>query len=75
MERKWHIEHADGSEWDSEDLRQWALDHPESMLVYSDIEGFFINEYGELVILDVCGNWYPPNTDDMVLVWDQGEVA
>lgn len=32
-------------------------------LIYCDIEGFFIGEDGNLVLLDECGNWVytPPN--------------
>lgn len=71
MARKWHVEHADGSEWTASDFERWALDHPDSGLVWCDMDGFLIDEYGGLSICDECGNVrYLGGSEDMAVVWD-----
>lgn len=71
MTRYWHVEHADGSEWTIDDLEQWALDHPEENMIYCDMAGFMVDEYGGLSIVDECGNYcYVGQSPDMVVVRD-----
>lgn len=71
MDKKWHVEHADGREWTTADLALWALDHSGEGLIYCDMEGFLVDEYGDLWIADECGNvCYVGEPDDMRVVWD-----
>lgn len=68
--RTWHVEHADGSEWTMDDLEEWAL-HADEGLIYCDMDGFYLDEYGALVILDECGHYcHAPDSADMRVVWD-----
>lgn len=74
-DRIWHVVHADGCEWTTYDLERWAKGHPDAGMVYCDMDGFLIDEYGGLSIADECGNvCYVGETEDMRLVWDgQGD--
>lgn len=70
MNRKWHVEHADGSEWTLSDLEDWAFSAGEG-LIYLDMDGFYLDQFCNLVILDECGNYcHVPESDDMRVVWD-----
>ncbi len=39
-------------------------------LVYCDMDGFVVNEYGELILMDECGNYAcPPDLSRFKLEW------
>lgn len=71
--RVFKVVHADGSTWTISDLEKWALDHDEYGLVYCDMDGFYIDEFGYLCVADECGNYaYLGESDDMKIVYTGG---
>lgn len=62
------ITHKNGNPWISDELRQYAIDN--TTLVYCDIVGFSIDEYGDIYLMDSCGN-YAVAPDDCKLVWNE----
>lgn len=62
------IDKETGKEPDLEQIaltEDWAKD-----LVYCDIEGFLLSEYGALILADECGNWAycPPDRFEVRLL-------
>ena len=62
------IDKKTGKEPDLERIaltEDWAKD-----LVYCDIEGFLLSEYGDLILADECGNWVycPPDRFEVRLL-------
>ena len=50
-----------------------ALDESEfaSSLIYCDMDGWYVNCYGEMALLDECGSYDMPFDDRFKLVWDR----
>jgi hypothetical protein len=40
-------------------------------LIYCDMEGFFINEEGDLILADECGNYVFCDQDRFQVVWEK----
>ena len=63
------------------DKRTGREAHPESIalddepfasnLVYCDMDGWYVNAYGELALLDECGSFDYPSDDRFELVWNK----
>lgn len=71
-EKLYTVVHGDGTPWTNADLQRYALDHPDLNLVYCDMDGFYVDEYGDLYIADECGNFlYLGEGDDRNVVWHQ----
>lgn len=53
------------------DLEQVALNENWARhLTYCDMEGFFVDEYGLLVLADECGNYAYAPADRFRVVWE-----
>lgn len=69
--RLFHVVHDDGSPWTTDDLEKWAMERDD--LVWCDMEGFYVDEYGALSVADECGNvvYLGEDVEDMTVVWDR----
>lgn len=72
MDRLWHVEHSDGRPWTKagltalvrRDVGGW--DHPEDCEWWDT----YIDQRGNVVLVDTRGEWHGVGGDDMVVVWD-----
>lgn len=69
MDKKlFKVIHPDtGADWTHEELQEYAINN--TNLVYCDIEGFLVDEYGALFLADECGNFDILPPDWFGLVW------
>lgn len=71
-ERKWHLEHKDGSDWIVGELNKAIRDAREHDRLWP-IDARFLDVAigldGDVYVLDNCQAWHQLD-DDVVVVWD-----
>lgn len=68
MDRLFTVLNKDGTEITNEQLENLA---DEGNLISCDIDGFYIDENGDLTLLDECGNAMYLNTEDYKIVFNE----
>ena len=68
MDRLFTVQNKDGTEITNEQLEKLA---DEGNLISCDIDGFYIDENGDLALLDECGNAMYLNTEDYKIVFNE----
>lgn len=64
--------HKNGSEWTLGQVADYLGDvtYAQTGFMLYDMDGFAVDESGNLMITDKCGGTYPLNGDDFIISWN-----